>query len=64
MRTNQIETKVTRIINGEVKIFTIYTDANNFSEAFAAHSMAVLNKVAETDNIPSFGCVEVREKNY
>lgn len=62
MRTNQIETKITRIINGEVKIFTIYTDANNFSEAFVAHSMAILNKVAETDSMPSFGCVEIRDK--
>ena len=36
--------------------------ANNFYEAFAAHCKAVLDKVAETDKIPSFGCVEVYEK--
>ena len=30
MRTNQIETKVTRIIDGESKVFTVYVDANNF----------------------------------
>ena len=62
MRTNQIETKITRIIDGEVKVFTVYSDANNFSEAFTAHCKAILDKVAETDKISSFGCVEVYEK--
>ena len=62
MRTNQIETKITRIIDDEAKVFTVYSDANNFSEAFVAHCKAILDKVAETDNIPSFGCVEVRDK--
>jgi hypothetical protein len=62
MRTNQIETKITRIIDGEAKVFTVYSDANNFSEAFAAHCKAILDKVAETDKIPSFGCVEVYNK--
>ena len=62
MRTNQIETKVTRIIDGKAKVFTVYVDANNFSEAFAAHCAAILNKVAETDKIPSFGCVEIRDR--
>ena len=62
MRTNQIETKLTRIIVGEAKVFTVFSDANNFYEAFAAHCKAVLDKVAETDKIPSFGCVEGYEK--
>ena len=63
MRTNQIETKITRInLNGEPKVFTVYSDANNFSEVFTAHCRAILDKVAETDKIPSFGCVEVYEK--
>ena len=64
MRTNQIETKITRIIDGEPKVFTVYSDANNFSEAFTAHCKAVLDKVAETDKIPSFGCVEVYDYPY
>ena len=59
MRTNQIETKVTRLLDsGEVAVFTVYSDANNFSEAFAAHCAAILNKV---DVTPSFGCVEVHD---
>ena len=62
MRTNQIETKITRIIDGESKVFIVYSDANNFSEAFTAHCKAILDKVTETDKIPSFGCVEVYEK--
>ena len=62
MRTNQIETKITRIIDGEAKVFTAYSDANNFSEAFTAHCKTILDKVTETDKIPSFGCVEVYEK--
>lgn len=61
MRTNQIETKITRLINGELKVFTVYSDADNFAEAFSAHCKAILDKVAETDKIPSFGCVEVYE---
>ena len=62
MSTNQIETKITRLINGELKVFTVYSDANNFAEAFSAHCKAILDKVAETDKIPALGCVEVREK--
>lgn len=58
MRTNQIETKVTRIVNDELVVFTVYSDANNFSEAFTAHCAAILNKV---DVTPSFGCVEVHD---
>ena len=61
MRTNQIETRITRLINGELKVFTVYSDADNFAEAFSAHCKAILDKVAETDKISSFGCVEVYE---
>ena len=60
MRTNQIETKITRIIDGEPKVFIVYSDANNFSEAFAAHCKAILDKV---DVAPSFGVVEVYDKS-
>lgn len=59
MRTNQIETKITRIIDGEAKVFTVYSDANNFAEAFAAHCKAILDKI---DVTPSFGVVEVYDK--
>ena len=58
MRTNQIETKITRLVNGELKVFTVYSDADNFAEAFSAHCKAILDKV---NVAPSFGCVEVRE---
>ena len=59
MRTNQIETKITRIIDGKPVVHTIYSDADNFAEAFMAHTKALL---AQVDATPSFGCVEVREK--
>lgn len=60
MRTNQIETKITRInLAGEPVVFTVYSDANNFAEAFSAHCKAILDKV---DVTPSFGVVEVYDK--
>ena len=60
MRLNQIETKITRInLAGEPVVHTIYSDANDFAEAFMAHTKALL---AQVDATPSFGCVEVREK--
>ena len=59
MRLNQIETKITRIIDGKPVVHTIYSDADNFAEAFMAHTKALL---AQIDVTPLFGCVEVREK--
>ena len=59
MRLNQIETKITRIIDGKPVVHTIYSDADNFAEAFMAHTKALL---AQVDATPLFGCVEVREK--
>ena len=60
MRVNQIETKVTRFnLDGEPVVFVVYSDADNFSEAFAAHCKAILDKV---DVTPSFGVVEVYDK--
>ena len=60
MRTNQIQTKITRIIDGEPVVFIVYSDANNFSEAFAAHCKAILDKV---DVTLSFGVVETYDKH-
>ena len=62
MRLNQIQTTITRLIDGELKVFTVYSDADNFSEAFAAHCKAMLDKITETDKIPSFGYAEVYDK--
>ena len=59
MRTNQIETKVTRFTDEGKQVFIVYSDANNFAEAFAAHCKAILDKV---DVTPSFGVVEVYDK--
>ena len=59
MRLNQIETKITRIIDDKPVVFTVYSDANNFAEAFSAHCKAILDKV---DVAPSFGVVEVYDK--
>lgn len=62
MRTNQIETKITRIIDGKARVFIVYSDANNFFEAFATHCKTILDKISETDKLPSFGCTEVYDK--
>lgn len=59
MRANQIETRVTRVVNGEVKVFRVYADANNIYEALAATNNAIIDKIKETESLPSFGCVEV-----
>lgn len=63
VRTNQIETKVTRIIDGKAVVFTVYADANNIYEALAAQTAAILSKITETDKLPAFGCVEVYDKD-
>ena len=62
MRTNQIEVKVTRIIDDKLVVFKVYSDANNFSEALIAANKAILDEVTKTDVIPSFGCVELYNK--
>lgn len=62
MRTNQIEVKVTRIIDDKLVVFKVYSDANTFSEALTAANKAILDEVAKTDVIPSFGCVELYNK--
>ena len=54
----KLEDVIDRILNNELVVFTVYSDANNFSEAFTAHCAAILNKV---DVTPSFGCVEVHD---
>lgn len=63
VRTNQIETKVTRIIDGKAVVFTVYADANNIYEALAAQTAAILSKITETSKLPTFGCVEVYDKD-
>ena len=50
MRTNQIETKITRIIDDKPVVFIVYSDANNFAEAFSAHCKAILDKVCSIQN--------------
>ena len=65
MRTNQVEIKVTRVgeeAPGECQVITVYADSNNLFEALGIAMTKVINKVEETQNIPSFGCVEVRER--
>ena len=59
MRTNQIETRITRVVDGQVKVFRVYADANNIYEALAAQNSAIIDKIKETEPLPSFGCVEV-----
>lgn len=63
VRTNQIETKVTRIIDGKAVTFTVYADANNIYEALAAQTAAILTKITETEKLPSFGCVSVYDED-
>lgn len=63
VRTNQIETKVTRIIDGKAVVFTVYADANNIYEALAAQTAAILTKITETEKLPSFGCVSVYDED-
>ena len=63
VRTNQIETKVTRIIDGKAVVFTVYADSNNIYEALAAQTAAILSKITETNKLPAFGCVEVYDKD-
>lgn len=63
MRINQIETKVTRIIDGKPVVFTVYADADNIYEALAAQTAAILFKITETNRLPAFGCVEVYDKD-
>ena len=63
VRTNQIETKVTRIIDGKPVVFTVYADADNIYEAIAAQTAAILSKITETNKLPAFGCVEVYDKD-
>lgn len=59
MRTNQIETRITRVVDGEVKVFRVYSDANNIYEALAAQNAAIIDKIKETEPLPSFGRVEI-----
>ena len=63
MRINQIETKVTRIIDDKPVVFIVYADADNIYEALAAQTAAILSKITETNRLPAFGCVEVYDKD-